>query len=188
MGIDVDGLLASKKKSLGRDLSADEEEKLIGEVISQRGQDSEKYEFKTIHELELEKHLREGWQPVHEMKDGNIIVKKQISANKDPLIQSDTNKDKQDDQPSVRSDGDVKTDTNLEGDSIKDAVTDSNTTLKHNANETESLADQTNNSKNEGAMDSDATERKNFPDDHVSSLSSDKTNGKSKNGSLDYFL
>lgn len=75
LGIDIDKIIA-QKKNLGIDLTAEEEEKLIADIIAGRRHFNESYEVRTVSELELAAYLAEGWEKDHQMKDGNIIIKR----------------------------------------------------------------------------------------------------------------
>jgi len=91
LGIDLLEVKVEREKEFGRELSRDEEVELLESEIKRlrvapmklreetnREGDCPKFESKLIAENELAQHLAEGWNVTRELKNGGLIVRREI--------------------------------------------------------------------------------------------------------------
>jgi len=88
LGIDPMRIRIERQMEMGRELTWDEEFKLLQDQIRKlvvhpvklNGDNSRRYETKLVTEKELVDHLNDGWEIVKELSSGKIIIKRPLNS------------------------------------------------------------------------------------------------------------
>jgi len=88
LGIDPMRIRIERQREMGRELTWDEEFKLLQDQIRKlvvhpvklNGENNRRYETKLVTEKELVDHLNDGWEIVKELSSGKIIIKRPLNS------------------------------------------------------------------------------------------------------------